>query len=196
MVFLGGFTFHNFKIKFLPLEYTFKNSLREEAQTVVLNVYSITVSSANSEYNISYANITTVRLCKVTPTFYKTIIHHDGNKPLTITNQFISEDGVQVDRSRMYSTFIRVLHYHLKDKSASAYTSGCNITSLWKWGVFSIIASFILSFTLDYLGFGLVNPYLLTLILTFLIAAIVVVRNVGQWPREYTATDIPITLLP
>lgn len=178
------------------MEYTFKNSTREGAQTVILSDYSIAIRSDNSERSISYANITSVRLCKITSSSYKMIIHHDGDKPLIITNQYLTESSADEDRSRVYSTFVRVLHYHLKDKSGAVYTSGCSIGALWKWGVLSVMLSFIISFTADYLGFGLMNPYAETLILTCLVAAVVFLLNVGQLPKAYTATDIPLNLLP
>jgi Mn2+/Fe2+ NRAMP family transporter len=96
----------------------------------------------------------------------------------------------------MYSTFVRVLHYHLKDKSGAIYSSGCSKTVLWKWGIFSIIPAFIFSFTIDYLGYGLINPYALTLIITGVSAIAVLFLQFGQWPKEYNATDIPLNLLP
>jgi Mn2+/Fe2+ NRAMP family transporter len=96
----------------------------------------------------------------------------------------------------MYSTFVRVLHYHLKDKSGAMYSSGCSKNVLWKWGIFSIIPAFIFSFTIDYLGYGLINPYLLTLSITGLSAVVIFFLQFGQWPKEYNATDIPLNLLP
>jgi len=36
----------------------------------------------------------------------------------------------------------------------------------------------------------------LTLIITCLSAVVVFFMHVGQWPKEYNATDIPLNLLP
>lgn len=196
MVFQPIDVIYTFGYNFYTLEYTFKNSAREAEQTAVLGDYSLTIRSEGSERVIPYANITTVRLCKVNPTYYKIFIYEDSVKPLVITNHYFLADTGNTDRSRMYSTFVRVLHYHLKDKSGAIYSSGCSRIVLWKWGIFSIIPAFIFSFTIDYLGYGLINPYMLTLIITGVSAIAVFFLQFGQWPKEYNATDIPLNLLP
>jgi hypothetical protein len=179
-----------------PVEYTFKNSAREEAQTVILSDYSITVRENNAERNIPYANVVSVRLCKLTSSSFKAIIQHDGDKPVVITNQYVSNDNSGVDQSRSYATFIRVLHYHLKDKSGAAYSSGCNLEAMWKWGVLAVMFSFAFSFTGDYLGVRLLNPYVLTATLSCLMFVVIFLLFGAQFPKEYAATEIPIKLLP
>lgn len=196
MVFQSIDVIYTFGYNFNTLEYTFKNSAREAEQTAELGDYSLTIRSEGSERVIPYANITSVRLCKANPSCYKTFIYEESDKPLIITNQYFLADASNTDRSRMYSTFVRVLHYHLKDKSGAIYSSGCSRTVLWRWGIFSVIPAFIFSFTIDYLGFGLLNPYLLTAAITCLSAIVVLLWQFGQWPKEYNATNIPLNLLP
>jgi hypothetical protein len=178
------------------LEYTFKNSAKEEAQTVSLSDFSITIREDNVERHIPYANVISVRLCRLTSTSYKAIVYHDGDKPVVITNQYVSDQPSEVDQSRLYATFIRVLHYHLKDKSGAAYSSGCNLESMWKWGVIGVMLSFAVSFTGDFIGVHLLNPYIQTIVLSGLSFVIIFFLFGAQLPKEYTATNIPIKLLP
>lgn len=163
---------------------------------VRLSDFSITVRCGKTDSIIPFANITSVRLRKGSNLLYKMILHHDTDKPLVITNQYFTDDGTFEDRSRMYSTFVRVLHYHLKDKSTAVYGSGCSKEMIWKVALISVMLSFSMSFTADFLGFRLIAPYFEALILTCITSAIIFFIFVGQLPKEYTSTDIPLSLLP
>ena len=178
------------------MEYTFKNSAREEAQTIVLSDFSITIRENNVERTIPYANVISVRLCKLSSSSFKAIIDHDGEKPVVITNQYFSDEPASVNQSRSYATFIRVLHYHLKDKSGAAYSSGCNLEAMWKWAVIAVMVSFAMSFTGEFLGFQFLNPYVQTILLSVVSLGIIFALSGAQIPKEYTATNIPMNLLP
>ncbi len=178
------------------MEYTFRNFSREDEVMVRLNDFSIAVRCGNVNSFIPFANIMSVRLRKDSNSLYKIIIHHGTGKLLVITNQYFTADGTFEDRSRMYATFVRVLHYHLKDKSTAVYESGCSKVMILKVALISVIFSFVISFTTDFLGFRLLEPYFEALILTFIFFAITFFLFVGQLPKEYTSTDIPLNLLP
>lgn len=178
------------------MEYIFRNSPREEEVVVRLSDFSITIHCGKTDSVIPFASITSVRLRKGSNSLYKIILHHDTNKPLVITNQYFTKDGTFEDRSRMYSTFVRVLHYHLKDKSTAVYASGCSKGMICKVALISLILSFSMSFAADFLGFRLLEPYFEALILTFITSAIIFFLFVGQLPKEYASTDIPLNLLP
>lgn len=178
------------------MEYTFKNSPRENAFTVTLSDYTMTVRSSGKEMVIPYASITRVRLCKVSGAVYKMVLHRDDHVPLVISNQSFSNDSKNEDQSRMYSTFVRVLHYHLKDKSTAVYTSGCGRETLWKWIFISVVLSFVISFTADFLGLNLLNPYAGAAILAVLTIPVLFLLCAGQLPKPYSSTNIPLNLLP
>ena len=178
------------------LEYTFRNSVKEEAQTIMLNDFNMTVRSGKTSFTIPYANITSVRLCRMSSASYKMIIHHDSDKPLIISNRYVVKNNHVEDQSRLYSTFVRILHFHLKDKSAAEYSSGCSINFMWRWGIAAVVFSFILSFAADYLGFKIMDAYLEATILAGVFAAVIFLLNAGRLPKSYTSTDIPLNLLP
>jgi hypothetical protein len=177
------------------VEYTFKSADREEPITLVLGDNSISVRSLDSETAIPYAGITRVQLCRGSRGLYKTILHFDGGKPLVINNQPYVADN-SVDQSRLYSTFIRVLHYHLKDKSSATYSIGYSMDSLARMGILGVAISFGVSFLANFLGFDLINPVASAFILTGVSAAGIFLLYAGQLPKTYIATNIPLELLP
>ena len=177
------------------MEYTFKSAAKEEPITLVLGDYSMSVRSLYSETTIPYAGITRVQLCKGSRALFKTILHFDGGKPLIINNQpFVTEETV--DQSRMYSTFIRVLHYHLKDKSTATYSIGYSKDNLVRMGILGVAISFGVSFLANFLGFSLIHPFATGFILTGLSAGGIFLLYAGQLPKTYAATNIPLELLP
>lgn len=177
------------------LEYTFKNSHRDQAHTILLNDYNMTVRSGQVEAVVPYANITHVRLCRVSDGIFRMIISYN-NKSLIVTNQFVSNAGEVQTNSRLYATFVRVLHFHLKDKSTAHYKTGCSREKLWKSAVIASVGSFLLCFVSDFLGFHVFNPYLDACILSGFFIAVLYVLQIGRLPRDYSAANIPFELLP
>lgn len=186
----------NFVQKSTPdLEYTFKNTARDLSQTILLNDYNMTIRSGDHDTVVPYANITNVRLCKVSGDIFRMIISFDG-KALLITNQFIADNGGTENRSRLYATFVRVLHFHLKDKSTALYKSGCSREKLWRSAIAAAAGSFILCFVSDFLGFRIINPYIDAAILSVAFISMLMVLQLGSLPKDYSATNIPLELLP
>ena len=177
------------------LEYTFKNTARDVAQTVLLNDYNMTIRWSDQEIVVPYANITNVRLCKVSGDVFRMIVSYDG-KTLLITNQFVADNGGTENRSRLYATFVRVLHFHLKDKSTALYKTGCSREKLWRSGIAAAAGSFILCFVSDFLGFSIINPYIDAAILSATFITLLVMMQIGSLPKDYSATNIPLELLP
>lgn len=182
-------------MNFYPLEYTFKNTARDHTQTILLNDYNMTIRSGGEETIVPYANITHVRLCKVSQELFRMIISFN-DKTLLVTNQYVADNGSVEVRSRLYSTFVRVLHFHLKDKSASSYKSGCSREKLWRSGIAAAAGSFILCFVADFLGFNIINPYIDAAILSAAFISLLLVMQIGSLPKDYSATNIPFELLP
>jgi hypothetical protein len=178
------------------LEYTFKNSAREAANTIALHDYNMTLRTSEGELVIPYANIMNVRLCKVSESLYRTVLVYNDHKTLVITNQYVASNGGTEDRSRIYSTFIRVLHFHLKDKSKALYKSGCSMEKLWRSSIAAATGSFILCFTADLLGFNIFNPYIDAIALSALFIMMLFMLQLGRLPKDYSATNIPFELLP
>lgn len=177
------------------MEYTFKNTARDQVHTILLNDYNMTVRSGQVEAVVPYANITNVRLCKVSGDIFRMIISYN-DKTLIVTNQFVTDNGATENRSRFYATFVRVLHFHLKDKSTAHYKTGCSKEKLWRSGVAAAVASFILCFVSDFLGFSIINPYVDAFVLSAFFIGVLLMMQFGRLPKDYSATNIPFELLP
>jgi hypothetical protein len=178
------------------VEYTFKNSASEKVRTIILNQYNFIIQSQDNEERIPYVNVTSVKLSKTSGKIFKITISQDGRGPIVITNKYYLPDGAVEDRSRQYATFVRVLHYHLKEKSSPVYTTGFSVSLLMAWILISAFASFFISFISEYLGASLLNPFLQSLLLTMVIVMIVVALNRGRLPKTYSPGEIPLQLLP
>ena len=176
-------------------EYTYKNSLSEKPCTAILTEYNLTLQSEGQERVIPYANILTVRLCKSKSRF-KAVIQPDGQQPIIITNQFYLSSREREDRSRQYSTFIRILHFHMKDKSTAEYTCGKNLKNLLIWACSAVLVAFIFSFVLEFLQMNPVNSNMLAVGLSILSIVLIIFLNWGRLPNVYRPEDIPLQFLP
>jgi hypothetical protein len=117
------------------VEYTFRSSSAEMPTTITLSEYNLTVKQGKQEMVIPYAGINEVVLNKSGSKMFRTFLHPEGGKPLIITNRYYTSEKNVEDRSRAYGTFIRVLHFHLKDKSRANFISGAGSSWLrlfWK----------------------------------------------------------------
>src|SRR5687768_6014542 len=103
----------------MVVEYTFKNSLSEKAYTIILNQHDLTVQSRGKEETIPYDSITAVKLSKNSGSGFKIRIFSDVHRPISVTNKYYLPSGEFEDRSRQYTAFVRVLHFHLKGRTSS-----------------------------------------------------------------------------
>ncbi|MEJ0029348.1 MAG: hypothetical protein WDO15_02775 [Bacteroidota bacterium] len=102
------------------MEYTYRASLNDMPTTIFLAEYNLTVKKGKQEMVIPYAMVNDVVLDK-NKKLFKTELHIDTHSKLTITNTYHASSKDVEDRSRAYSTFVRVLHFHLKDKSKARF---------------------------------------------------------------------------
>jgi hypothetical protein len=172
------------------VEYTFKNSLSGEPTTVVLGEYSLSWFTEGKERLIPYANILSVQLSRSGKKFYTSIKPSDQPE-IRITS--ISVTGEEAGGSQ-YATFIRVLHYHLREKSMAYYVCGNNLPGILYTSCASVIISFGLSHSISKLSFYQSN--LVALILTFLSITVIAIVNRGQFPNVYKPENIPSQFLP
>lgn len=164
--------------------------------TILLSEYNLILKCGKQERVIPYASIIEVNLSKGREKIFKTSLRPDGENPVVITNQYFQSAGTAEDRSRAYSTFIRVLHFHLKDKSKAIFTSG-NRTFRIGFQIVSItVAAFVISFAADFFGFRLFDPLIQAFGLTFLFGILFILSGFATWPRNYHPSDIPMEFLP
>ena len=105
------------------MEYTFRPSLDDMPTTICLAEYNLTIKKGKQETVIPYAVINEVVLNKAPRKQFRTRLLPDGGKPIVITNTYQTSAKEVEDRSRAYATFVRVLHFHLKDKSKARFSA-------------------------------------------------------------------------
>jgi hypothetical protein len=199
-VFAGATTRANFIANnwlFTPeaMEYTFRNSPRSEACTVILTESAVMVRAGGAERSISYDSILQVQMLSRKQQFQTTLYTLEGES-LVITSCFFNEQGVAEDHARAYATWVRVLHFHLKDKSKAVFFAGVRFSKLGLAMLMAVALSFAISVVASYQGIGLGNPWVEGAVLAALAAAVIAVANKHQWPRSYEPTAIPLEYLP
>jgi hypothetical protein len=195
-VFCGLLRADTLEFKYPDMEYTFRNSPGEMPSTIQLSEHGITVKQGNDQYSVPYIGINQVNLDKVGNKVFRAVVLIEGHRPLVITNKYHADQVTVEDRSRAYSTFIRVLHYHLKDKSRALYASGSDASRLWGQICAAATVAFLVSFTAEFAGFSLLEPVFQGSILAAALGVAIMARYAGHWPRRYKPTEIPMRLLP
>lgn len=164
--------------------------------TIYLNEYNLTIRQGKQETVIPYAGINEIVLNKRREKLFRTQIVPEGGHPIVVTNTYYTSEKTIEDRSRAYSTFVRVLHFHLKDKSKARFMSGNGAGSLWVGLCFAIALGFLVALTMGYLGYVFVTSLVDGTILAIAFGAIVAATRLGRFPKPYTPNDIPLEFLP
>jgi hypothetical protein len=108
-------------------EYICKNSINEKPLTVSLSESHLMWQQGDKCGQVSYYNIISIRLTQVANKF--TInIELDSHRSIVLTNRFYLTRLNFEDRSRQYNTFVRVLHYYLKNMRTITFSVG----SAWR----------------------------------------------------------------
>jgi hypothetical protein len=178
------------------VEYTFQNTSSEETCSAFLNEYSITFRSVREEHSIPYSMIVEVKLLKISDDHFKTLLFLNDGHSYVLSNRFYTSDKKMEDRSRLYSTFIRVLHFHLKSKSRAVFTSGNAPGKTRSLVIASVLVSFMISFTAEFFGISLANPLIQAAVLIAMAGIVILAMNMSRWPRHYEPGDIPLEFLP
>jgi hypothetical protein len=175
------------------VEYIFKNSYTAEPITIVLSEFSLSLVSCQKEKLVPYASILSVRLKKSGKKFHL-IIKPSDQPEIVISNTYIiSRDKVE-DRSPQYTTFVRVLHFHLREKSMAYYICGNSLQRILLTSCASVIVAFGLSYSLaNLLPY---NSNLIALGLSFLGIALIAIVNWRHFPNVYKPENIPSQFLP
>lgn len=176
-------------------EYSYNNRAGEKPYTVFLTEYNLVVHLNGKERSIPYANITSVRLCRSRNKF-SAIVQPDGESPLTISNKFYGTNNQCEDRSRQYSTFVRILHFHLRGKSAPEYVCGKNLSGLVTWACILVVVSFALAIVLNYLELSPISTAGLGLLTSGVALFILGATSWGRFPNIYKPDEIPFQFLP
>ena len=177
------------------MEYTYRTRPHENLVQVEINPYQLIIREKGKDRSIPYPNITDVRLERK-GNFYCTHIHSLDFGSLRITNRLYTESNQFQDQSRQYFTFVRVLHYHLSTKCSAEFYSG--------WKPQQVLLKFILLFTVsailysveDYFDVLAIGPLVTPSLLLGLGALLLITPYLGNWPKAYHPSDIPLNMLP
>lgn len=173
-------------------EYICKNSIYSKPCTLQLHEYSLEWQCGKKSGKIPYANIVAVLLKRRGKKF--TIqIESDYQGSIIVTNRFYLSNREYEDRSRQYTTFVRLLHLHLGKQTTTSFFTG---TSLKKWSFISS-ASLLLVIILQVLITTLPQEIKLwTTIGNALLAVVLLPASVRLYPRPYSGNEIPLHFLP
>jgi len=177
------------------VEYTFRNSIAGKPVTVVLSEYSLSYQCDGREMLIPYANILSVRLKRSGKKFIA-IIKPADQPEVQISNYYVIGNNQTQDRSPQYVTFVRVLHFHLREKSMAYYVCGNNLQNILLSACAFVIVAFVLSYTMDSFQLNPFNSNITALILSFFSITIIAIVNKGHFPNVYKPEDIPLQFLP
>lgn len=178
------------------MEYTFKNSISEGAQTILLHVDHLIVQFPEREESFTYDRILTVKLTKSKRNLFTLELTFDKGRSIFITNKYFLSTKECEDRSRSYDTFVRVLHFHLREKGRAKYYSGFSMNHLTTLILGAAFGSFIVSFISEYFGFSITNSLAQALILTVFAVVIILIANRRIFPKIYSPLNIPPEFLP
>lgn len=177
------------------MEYIFNTHRSQDRITILLSEFNMSVQCGLDERLIAYASITELRLTK-TNSAYKAIISIDGSKQIEISNRLYHADGKTEDRSRQFETFIRVLHFHLKEKSNTRFVAGCSWMKAIGATLVAILFSIGLSYGLDWIKLSFVDPFTMSLLFSALTLGFLVATFWPLLPKQYNPTEIPSQYLP
>lgn len=177
------------------MEYVFNNRPSQKPRTILLSEFNMSVQHKGDEQLVAYASITELRLTK-SSSAYKAIISIDGNSGIEVSNRLYHADGKTEDRSRQYETFIRVLHFHLKEKSTTRFVAGCSWVKALVATLLAILFSVALSYGLDWIKLSFVDPFTMSLLFSALTLGFLIATFWPSLPKRYNPTDIPSQYLP
>jgi hypothetical protein len=177
------------------MEYTFKNSPSEKPVTVVLSEYALVVQNNHEEKVIPYLNVQSVSLRKSGKKYFTIIKSADGYE-VKIGNwyQITSTEGE--NRSGQYTAFVRILHYHLREKSAAYYICGNNLQKILITSCVAVIFSFAISFLVEKYQLLPVNTNLIAILLSGASLSAIAAANWENFPSVYKPENIPAKYLP
>jgi hypothetical protein len=171
------------------VEYTFKDSHSGKPTTVVLSEYSLSLLTDSKEIVIPYGHIVSVRLARSGKKFFLAIKPCD--QPEILINNV--NDMNRVGASQ-YTTFVRLLHHHLHEKSMAYYVCGNDLQRILLTSCASVLLAFAISHSITSLDFHYSN--LIALVLSFLSVMAIVIFNWGYFPNVYKPENIPAQFLP
>lgn len=177
------------------MEYSFQGGPNEKPVKAILNEFEMVVETSSGSKSIPYASITEVRLAKKKDLYYSHVIALDFGT-LIIPNKSVDESGGWKDQSRIYHTFIRVLHLHLSSKSKASFYTGFNFSEQAIKIMVLFMGTALLFLSEEYFDWVPLSAFILSLVFFACGFILIMAPKLSQWPKSYEPTEIPLDLLP
>ncbi|MCI0751778.1 MAG: hypothetical protein L0Y35_08060 [Flammeovirgaceae bacterium] len=175
------------------MNYRFKDKNDRSETLLTLTVYSIKVEKGDKHVVVPFASISHVKMGRENG-YYYLLLSGEGFTPLRIPSRAFNGQA-RVDQGRAYSTFVRVLHYHLREKSKAQYAIGMNMNQSI-FAAFIFLVSGLASFFIAREGYINIEPFIAGILAAFGITSLFIFLNKGHLPRPYSPDFIPEHLLP
>ncbi|TRX51614.1 hypothetical protein FNH22_23930 [Fulvivirga sp. M361] len=181
------------------MEYTYRLSADSEPRRMVLKENALDFHLDDYKLTIPYAKVVGVWLSSPDGLLfsenYSCTLNIEDGKPIFITMKNFDGHGQLMTQDNHYSSFIRVLHLHLREKSKARYYFG--VKPLNYFTKLLTFTGVIVSCLILYFFFNLneIITIFLTVIAFFFL--LVTLRfGIRRFPKIYDPDEIPLNLLP
>lgn len=181
------------------MEYSFKNSPKDHLSKMALGENGFRIVIDGATYNYKYSEVTRVWLNNpegfFTPGEFSCTVNIVDKKPIYITSKNFDQNGLFVEQSNHYNSFVRVLHMHVKSNKAAEFKFGSTPTKYLMR--MAIIALILTSCIVSIMTFNS-NPLFFIIPSVFgIFVSIYGLRFcITRFPKGYNPNDIPLELLP
>jgi hypothetical protein len=172
--------------------YSYKNVPHKPEMSFTLTPLSVKVESTDAAFSIPFASISRVKLGKTGGVYSCTLISEQHNVVIRSTSY---SEGTFVNQARAYTTFLRVLHYHLREKSKAEFVAGMGSRQMVSLALVFLTSALSIFFMLNLLPYR-VEPVLAGILGSLFITGIFLWVNKYQFPKPYSPASIPSNMLP
>ena len=177
------------------MEYSFRRAAHEPEISVLLGHLELAVHTNQAVETIPYDGIYRVKLHRHGG-YFSITVYSNGHKPLHITSRRWDANGNAIQNTSAYITFVRVLHFHLRDKASAGYHLAGDLGAQVIYSLIGAAVGLALSLTLDLTSLNLMplGPQSIVLGATSLLAALT--WQTWRSPDKYDPGQIPLHFLP
>jgi hypothetical protein len=178
------------------MEYATKASATDAQTLLTTEDQTLVVVQGSSQKSIPYSAINEVRLRQMGDQHFQATLFGHGFKPLVISSLFFHDNGSVENCGSSYAAFIRVLHYHLREKGNATFCTGMRRREMTARLVLVFAISAVASGVIDMFELSGVNAFLQGGIIAFILTAALCLAAMHNLPRRYEPSEIPINFLP
>jgi hypothetical protein len=181
------------------MDYAFKNSPKDHLTQMVLGENGFKIILDGATYNYKYSDVTRVWLNNpegfIAPGEYSCTINIVDKKPIYITSKNFDQNGLFIEQSHHYNTFVRVLHMHIKSNKAAEFKFGTTPAKYFRR--VAIIALILTACVASIITFKS-NPFYFIVPSVFGVFVTIYGLQfcITRFPKVYNPDNIPLELLP